>query len=169
LFAFGLVGISILVDGLTVLILLAALYCGQAVVLVGLGHLTLAGPDFGSRWPRLRNATGTCQAENKLGKTWSPKRVQKPDIMCFFCSVLARRVAAARFDYVEKTNRRTVGQHGIPQESVALRLHRDHSGELSHGPSAAGAALSLTPSAASAAASMQRRQFLSLCVQASRR
>ena len=87
----------------------------------------------------------------------------------FFCSVFARRVAAARFDYVEKTNRRTVGQHGIPQESVALRLHRDHSSELWHGPGATGPPLSLSPSAASAAASMQRRQFLSLRVQASRR
>jgi hypothetical protein len=53
-FATGLVGISIIADGLTVLILLddypavvlAALYGGQAVVLVGLGQLTLGrDPD----------------------------------------------------------------------------------------------------------------------------
>jgi hypothetical protein len=54
LFAIGLVGISIFADGLTVLILrddypavvLAALYSGQAIVLVGLGQLTLGrDPD----------------------------------------------------------------------------------------------------------------------------
>jgi hypothetical protein len=55
------------------------------------------------------------------------------------------------------------------KQSVARGLDHHHEFELSHGPSVAGNPLSLARGAASAAASMQRRRFLPVRVQALRR